>query len=59
MKRTSIFAAALLALVATGSAQNVGDQLGPVNLQEFAQTDAHSFDNFLGDAVLFEFFAYW
>jgi hypothetical protein len=41
------------------TAQNVGSKLGPVELVDFAQTEAGSFDDFLGRAVLIEFFAYW
>ena len=47
------------ALLAPVVAQDVGQSLPPVELEDFAQTPAKSFDDFLGRAVLIEFFAYW
>lgn len=41
------------------TAQQVGSKIGPVELVDFAQTEARSFDDYLGRAVLIEFFAYW
>ena len=41
------------------SAQTVGTQLPSVELEEFSLTKAKSFDDFLGRAVLLEFFAHW
>ena len=51
----------LALLVASGlsSAQNVGSQLPSVELEDFSKTKATSFDDFLGRAVLLEFFAHW
>ncbi len=37
----------------------VGSPLPAVELEDFAQTEATSFDDFVGRAVLIEFFAYW
>jgi len=51
--------AATLLLTAPLAAQEVGSKLPPVTLQAFAQTEATTFDNFMGDVVLFEFFAFW
>lgn len=54
-----------LALVVAGfaaapaHAQAPGSKLPPVELDELTQTGAKSFDDYLGRAVLFEFFAYW
>ena len=50
---------ALGVLGSLSSAQNVGSKIGPVELVDFAQTEARSFGDFLGRAVLIEFFAYW
>jgi len=48
-------------LVAPASlAQGVGGQMpAKVELEDFAQTKAKSYDDFAGRAVLIEFFAYW
>ncbi len=53
-----------LALIVAGlaaplQAQAPGSKLPPVVLEELTQTGAKSFDDFLGRAVLFEFFAHW
>jgi len=54
-----------LALVVAGlsatpaNAQAPGSKLPPVVLDELTQTGAKSYDDFLGRAVLFEFFAHW
>jgi len=37
----------------------VGSPLPEVVLEDFAQTEASTYDDFLGRAVLIEFFAYW
>lgn len=56
-------AALALAVVGLGAApvhaQAPGTKLPPVVLEGLAQTGAKSFDDFLGRAVLIEFFAYW
>jgi hypothetical protein len=57
----------LLALACSGlamlarpaQAQAVGSKLTNVQLEGYAQTAAKSWDDFLGRAVLIEFFAYW
>ena len=54
------FAAILCAAVPVLSqAQGVGSKLPVVELEGYANTAAKSFDDFLGRAVLIEFFAYW
>jgi len=59
--RPWLAAAALLALTLPGVAQGPGSQLPEdlVDLDDFAQTEAKSFEDFTGRAVLLEFFAYW
>ncbi|MCC7015453.1 MAG: hypothetical protein IT454_23035 [Planctomycetes bacterium] len=53
-------ALALSALFAEPArAQAPGSKLPQVELEGFAQTGAKTFDDFLGRAVLIEFFAYW
>jgi len=55
----------LLSLLAIGflgsaaAAQAVGSTLPPVELENFTQTDARSYDDLVGRAVLLEFFAHW
>ncbi len=49
---------ALGLLSALGSAQ-IGQKVGEVELDDFAQTKAKSYDDLFGRAVLIEFFAYW
>lgn len=52
----------LLVLTSVGFSQKlkVGDTLpGPLALEGFSQTDATSFEDYAGRAVLVEFFAYW
>jgi hypothetical protein len=49
----------VVALSAPARAQAVGSKLPPVELEGLAQTGAKTFDDFLGRAVLLEFFAYW
>lgn len=48
-----------LLLGGLASAQEVGSKLPPVQLADLAKTDATSFDDYLGRAVLLEFFAHW
>jgi hypothetical protein len=59
LRRTLLPFAALL-LGSAVLAQDVGTP-GPtdVELEDFAQTEAESYDDFFGRAVLIEFFAYW
>ena len=49
----------LCALAASTAAQGVGSKLPVVELEEFTQTQAKTFDDYLGRAVLIEFFAFW
>ncbi|NUP97743.1 MAG: hypothetical protein HUU28_16405 [Planctomycetaceae bacterium] len=46
-------------LSAPARAQAVGSKLPPVELEGLSQTGAKTYDDFLGRAVLLEFFAYW
>ncbi len=57
--RFSLPALALAMLAGIATAGGVGSSLPPVELEGFTQTKASSFDDFLGRAVLLEFFAYW
>lgn len=50
---------ALFALALPASAQDVGSSVGTFELTDLAQTQATSYDDFFGRAVLIEFFAYW
>jgi hypothetical protein len=61
MKRPStlLLALVLSALALPTFAGNVGSPLPTPELEGMAQTQAKSFDDFLGRAVLIEFFAYW
>lgn len=64
MNIRNAFLAGLLALstamgAAPAAAQAPGTPLPPVNLEGLAQTGAKTFDDFMGRAVLLEFFAYW
>lgn len=63
MFRRKWIGALALAVAALASApahaQAPGSKLPPVVLDELTQTGAKSYDDFLGRAVLFEFFAYW
>ncbi len=49
-------AALLAALPATGS---VGKSMPAIPVEGLAQTKAKSLDDYIGRAVLIEFFAYW
>lgn len=59
MKRRWWLALALAALGAPAFAQGVGTKIPVIELEGYSQTPAKSFDDFLGRAVLIEFFAYW
>ena len=62
ISRISLLALALAATTHFASpavAQGVGSKLPAVQLEGLAQTGAKSFDEFMGRAVLLEFFAYW
>jgi hypothetical protein len=62
MKRTRFFAELVLialGLVTAVPAQGVGSKVPALELEDFAQTPAKSYEDFLGRAVLIEFFAYW
>ena len=55
-----LLVASVLMLAARASAgQGVGSSFPKIGLQNFAQTDATSLDDFYGRALLIEFFAYW
>ena len=41
------------------TAQGVGTKMPPAELADFTQTPAKSFEDYLGRAVLIEFFAFW
>ena len=49
----------LLGAANIAAAQDVGTSLPVIELEDFTQTPARSFDDFVGRAVLIEFFAYW
>ena len=50
---------ALAAFALPAPCAPAGGQLPPMELSDFAQTKAKSFDDYAGRAVLIEFFAYW
>jgi p-aminobenzoyl-glutamate transporter AbgT len=52
-------AAALAAVAISATMALAGGNLPPVDLADFAQTKAKSFEDFSGRAVLIEFFAFW
>jgi hypothetical protein len=54
-----MLALALAALSLPALAGTVGNPLPAPELEGLAQTQAKSFDDFLGRTVLIEFFAYW
>jgi len=57
---TKLFPFALALLGVAASAQSVGKPIpDEVELEDLAQTEARTFDDFFGRAVLIEFFAYW
>ena len=47
------------ALALAAPAQGVGSSLPEIELEGYTQTEAKSYDDLLGRAVLIEFFAYW
>lgn len=60
MIRHMLAASALLAgLALPATAQGVGSRIPEIQLEGYSQTEAKSFDDFYGRAVLIEFFAYW
>jgi hypothetical protein len=60
MLRTKLIPLVLGLLGATAGAQSVGKQVpSSVELEDFAQTEASSYGDLFGRAVLIEFFAYW
>jgi hypothetical protein len=62
MKHSRIWlpALALVALVLPTTAQGVGSTMpATVELEGYSQTKATGYEEFLGRAVLIEFFAYW
>lgn len=59
LRRLMPIGLALAALALPALAGNVGAPLPTPALEGLSQTQAKSFDEFLGRAVLIEFFAYW
>jgi len=60
MNKKTLVPLAVLGLGALAGAQQVGTRMpGEVELEDFAQIKADSYDDLLGRAVLIEFFAYW
>ena len=60
MFRTVLTTLTLGGLGAFAGAQGVGSQLlEKVELDDLTQTEARSFDDLYGRALLIEFFAYW
>jgi hypothetical protein len=57
--RTLFLSAAFLALTHAASAQDIGSNVNSLEITDFAQTEARSYDDLIGRAVLIEFFAYW
>lgn len=56
----SSLAVAAIAMTTTPiRAQGVGSKVPAIELEDFSQTAAKSFDEFQGRAVLIEFFAFW
>ncbi|MCA9319361.1 MAG: hypothetical protein KDB53_01435 [Planctomycetes bacterium] len=52
-------ALALTLVLSASSTAQVGQALPTVELEDFSQTPAKSYDEFVGRVVLIEFFAYW
>jgi hypothetical protein len=50
---------ACAALAALPQAQGIGTRMPGVELEGYSNTPAKSYDEFLGRAVLIEFFAFW
>jgi len=60
MRAKTWIPALVLGLLATPAlAQGVGSKVPAVELEDFTQTPAKSFEDFQGRAVLIEFFAFW
>lgn len=59
LARSGIIALACALFPALSEAQGVGSKVPQVELEDFSQTPAKSFEDFTGRAVLIEFFAYW
>lgn len=59
LHRSAFTTLACVAAAVLSQAQGVGSKLPPIELEDYAQTPAKSFDDFMGRAVLIEFFAYW
>lgn len=61
MKLTTLGLAALACAVvsAPSAAQGIGSKMPLVELEGYANTPAKTFDEFMGRAVLIEFFAFW
>ena len=57
--RPLILALALAALSMPALADNVGTALPHADLEGFTQSPAKTFDDYLGRAILIEYFAYW
>jgi len=49
----------LASLAWPATAQGVGSTIPQIELEGYSKTEAKSFDDFFGRAVLIEFFAYW
>ena len=59
LNRLLLLPLALAALALPSLAGVVGKSLPAVELEGYSQTKAKSFDDYLGRAVLIEFFAFW
>jgi hypothetical protein len=61
MKLTTLGLAVLACAVASGpsAAQGIGSKMPVVELEGYANTPAKTYDEFMGRAVLIEFFAFW
>jgi len=57
---TLLVPALLCAAASSAAAQEVGSPIpATIELEGYSQTEAQSFEDLLGRAVLIEFFAYW
>ena len=60
MKLQRTLAPLALGLVAAVAyADGVGSRVTEADLEDWAKTEAQSFEDFTGRAILIEFFAYW
>jgi len=60
IQRRLLAVTALLAgLALPAASQGVGSRIPDIALEGYSQTEAKSFEDFYGRAVLIEFFAYW